>query len=159
MDILRDTQKKTQQINMISARRFKPETNIIILIRKLFECIKPLSIHRKRISLYEICLRINSSIIELIFRHINTHINHCIHFYFPFIYSFQFKRVNGAVLISNLLFDSGSKTKSTYWNFEDSEKSPVEVLRLKKMMSLLSLSPFKSIFQLTKFNNKHIDNN
>jgi len=43
--------------------------------------------------------------------------------------------------------------KSTYWDLKDSGKTPVEVLynipirkRPKKYVSLLSLSPFKSLF-------------
>jgi len=43
--------------------------------------------------------------------------------------------------------------KSTYWDLKDSGKTPVEVLynipirkRPKKNVSLLSLSPFKSLF-------------
>jgi len=55
--------------------------------------------------------------------------------------------------ISNLLIDSSSKAKSTYWDFKDSGKTPFEVLlriptgeRPKNYASLLSLSPFKFLF-------------
>ncbi|RKY56597.1 MAG: hypothetical protein DRP96_11035 [Candidatus Neomarinimicrobiota bacterium] len=56
-------------------------------------------------------------------------------------------------MISNLPIDGGSMAKSTYWDLKDSGKTPVEVLynipirkRPKKYVSLLSLSPFKSLF-------------
>jgi len=76
-----------------------------------------------------------------------------LHYFAPSCFRILFERATGAVLVSNLPIDSSSKAKSTYWDLKDSGKTPFEVLqripiggRPINYASLLSLSPFKSLF-------------
>jgi len=161
-------EQKRHEINVICSGGFEACHNAGKRFNQFLKVLKAISIHLKRALLNDGIVCVDGGVVKLVLRYINTDINAWLHYFTLFQYRILFERATGAVLparprkaggISNLPFDGSSMAKSIpiyRVDFKDSGKTPYEVFQRiptgkipKKIMSLLSLSPFKSLFQTT----------